>query len=148
MRGRLQWLVEHRRPLFAAVLTAAAGITLLIVLLGAPGDDDELGGRAEEIVRLMDDFERSARSGDFNRICNELFTLEAREAAGGRDCPSLLGQSAEGVNEIEVQLESIVVSGDAARARVEASADDVPAATDTVRFVRRDGRFRIASLSP
>jgi hypothetical protein len=148
VRRRLHWLVEHRRPLFAVVLTTAAGITLLIVLLGGPDDDDELGGRAKEIVAVMDDFERSARAGDFNRICNDLFTLEAREAAGGRECPSLLAQSAEGVNEIEVELESIVVKGDAARARVKASADDVPAATDTVRFVRRDGRFRIASLSP
>jgi hypothetical protein len=148
VRERLQWLVEHRRPLFAVVLTAAAGITLLIVLLGRPDDEEELGGRAKEIVAVMDDFERSALAGDFNRICNELFTLEAREAAGGRDCPSLLAQSTEGVNEIDIRLESIVVSGDAARARVKASADDVPAATDTVRFVRREGRFRIASLSP
>ena len=49
---------------------------------------------------------------------------------------------------LELRLESIVVRRDTASARAHAASRDQAAATDTVRFVRRDGRFRIASLSP
>jgi hypothetical protein len=132
----------------AVVLTTVAGLVLLIVLLGREDDEDEFGGRAREVVAVMDDFERAAKARDYQRICTELFTVEAREAAGGGDCPALLAQSAQGIREVEVRLESIVVRGDAASARVNARAKGQEPATDTVRFVRREGRFRIASLSP
>jgi hypothetical protein len=144
----IPWLAAHRRPLLAVVLTTIAGLVILIVLLGREDDDDELGGRAKEVVAVMDEFERAARARDYQRICNELFTIEAKEAAGGGDCPALLAQSADGIRNVEVRLESIVVRGDAATARVNARAKGQEAATDTVRFVRREGRFRIASLSP
>jgi hypothetical protein len=144
----IPWLAAHRRPLLAVVLTTIAGLVLLIVLLGRDDEEDELGGRAKEVVAVMDDFERAARARDYQRICNELFTIEAREAAGGGDCPALLAQSADGIRDVEVRLESIVVRGDAATARVNARAKGQEPATDTVRFVRREGRFRIASLSP
>jgi hypothetical protein len=52
------------------------------------------------------------------------------------------------VRNIDVRMESIVVRGDSASARVNARARGQAPATDTVRFVRRGGRFRIASLSP
>jgi hypothetical protein len=142
------WLAGHRRPLLAVALSTAAGLALLIVFIGRDEDEDALGGRAKEVVAVMDDFERAARARDYARICNELFTIEAREAAGGGDCPALLGQSTEGIQDVQVRLESIVVRGDAATARVNARAKGQEPATDTVRFVRREGRFRIASLSP
>ena len=144
----IPWLAAHRRALLAIVLTAVAGLVLIIVLAGRSDDDEELGGRAKEVVAVMDEFEAAARARDYTRICNEIFTFEAREAAGGGDCPTLLAQSAEGIEDIQVSLESIVVRGDAATARVNARARGQQPATDTVRFVRREGRFRIASLSP
>ena len=148
MQKALQALAEHRRPLLAVLLTTAAGIAVLILVLGGPDDDDPLSGSAGEVVDVMNEFERAAQRREFLRICNELFTREAREAAGGSDCPQLLSQSAQDVRDIQVQLESIVVRGNFATARVKASADGQRAATDTVRFLRVKGRYRIASLSP
>jgi hypothetical protein len=148
IRRVVRFLVEHRRPVLAVLLCTAAGLVLLLFVIGGDDEDDPLGGRAGEVVAVMEDFERAAQRGDFGRICNQLFTTEAREAAGGDDCPSLLAQSAEGVSDIQVELESIVVRGNFASARISASADGVQAATDTVRFTRRGGRFQIASLSP
>jgi hypothetical protein len=147
-RRPVPWLAGHRRPLLAAALTTAAGLILLIVFLGRGDDDEALGGRAKEVVAVMDDFERAVRARDYGRICSELFTIEAREAAGGGNCPALLAQSTDGIQDLQVRLESIVVRGNAATARVNARAKGQEPATDTVRFVRREGRFRIASLSP
>ena len=144
----IPWLAAHRAPLLAIVLTIIAALVLLLVVVNREEDDDALGGRAKEVVTLMEEFERAARARDYARICNELFTIEAREAAGGSDCPELLAQSAEGIRDVQVRLESIVVRGDSATARVSARARGQAPATDTVRFVRREGRFRIASLSP
>ena len=147
-RRPLRFALAHRRPVLAVALTTAAGLALLVILLDGGGEDEELSGSAREVVAVMDDFERAARARDYARICNELFTIEAREAAGGADCPALLEQSTDGVRGVDVRMESIVVRGNSASARVNARARGQAPATDTVRLVRREGRFRIASLSP
>ena len=148
MRRRLKWLARHRRPIFAVVLTVAAGLALMAFILGRSDDDEELTGAAKEVVALVEDFERSVERRDFSRVCNVLFTREAREGAGGQNCAALLEQSNEGVKNIEITIESRAVKGEVVEARLRASADGIPAGVDGVEFARRDGRFQINAWLP
>ena len=144
MRRRLPpaWLL--------ALAAALAGVALVAFVTALIVDRDEprVSGSAREAVAVVQALERAIVAKDFARVCDELYTIEAREAAGGDECQSVLKQATANLRRPRITLRSLAVIGPAATVEVVAEADGRPAAADTIRLVRQRGRFRIASAGP
>ena len=132
----------------------AAAIVVLLVVIGVlawrltdtgGGGSPKLGGTPAEVVALVNGLQRALAGGDYQTICDSLFTTAAREAAGGDNCPSVLAQAGAKIASPTLSIRSVAVGGDQATVSVLAVAAGQRAATDELHLVRQGGRFRIAS---
>jgi hypothetical protein len=125
-------------------------LSLALAACGGDDDDNQASAReaalAREVGRTIERLERATAKRDFKTICGELFSEPVRRQAGGRECASLLRRSAGDVRRPRIDVIRIDIKGDTATARVRTSARGQTPATDTIRLVREDGRFRISSL--
>ena len=148
MAGRPRPWDVLRHPLF---LTALAGIAIIVVVSVLRAGDDgppKISGTPKEAVDTVESFRRALAARDFAQICEELYTVEAREAAGGDDCQSVLAQETAKLNDPQVKIVGLTVSRDGASVNVQASVRGDRAVQDTIRLVRQRGRFRIQSAGP
>jgi hypothetical protein len=134
------------------VAIGLAGAGIAAALLGggriAGGDGSQppaATGAPKQIAATITEFQRALADGDFATICGSLFTIEAREAAGGDRCPSVLQETAGGLREPDVRIVSINVRGDTATAIVRARVAGGNYVTDTIRLKRDGGRYKIVS---
>jgi hypothetical protein len=145
MGDRLRIGRVMRQPLF---LAAVAGV-LVIVLVAVIRDDDggppPVSGTPKEAVETIDAFRRALSVRDFATICDRLYTEEARAAAGGDDCQSVLAQETAKLRDPQVRIVGLTVRGQEAVVSVQASVRGQRPVGDTIRLEREKGRFRIAS---
>jgi hypothetical protein len=137
-----------REPLF---LAAVAGVLVIVaVAVIRDGDDGPpaVSGTPKEAVDTVESFRRALAARDFATICDKLYTTEAREAAGGDDCQSVLAQETAKLREPRVEIVGLVVRGETADVTVQASVRGEKPVQDTIRLAREKGRFRIASRGP
>jgi hypothetical protein len=123
--------------LFAVWALAAAGCG------GSPGEG---APSVEDIGETVADFEQALSDRDVDRICDRLFSPEARRRAGGEECARRLARTTRTVEDPSIELVRITLGRGDAVARVRASAGDDPAAIDSMRFVPVEGEYRIDSL--
>ena len=131
--------------------TAAAALAVAgLALAGCGADSEEVprpAGAPREVVVLIDALEAATARGDFRRICDELYTDELREAAGGDRCEAELRRRARGLRDPRIRLRTITVRGDRATVTVEASARGQPPAPETLELVRQGRAYRVAALA-
>jgi len=146
------WRSPFGRALLLAIGLASAGLAAAFLGGGSLGDDAAenqppraVGEATRQVAATLQQFERALADGDFATICGNLFTTEAREAAGGDRCPSVLQDTAGGLRSPEVQIVSITVRGNTATAVVRATVAGGPPVTDTIRLVKQGGRYKIVS---
>ena len=142
------WQSPLGRAVLLAIGLAGAGIAAAFLGGGRVNDPKpppRVNEATNQVVATLDGFEQALRQGDFATICGNLFTLEAREAAGGDRCPSVLADTAGGLRNPDVQIVSITHRGTVAVAVVKARVGAQPAVTDTIRLVKQGGRYRIVS---
>jgi hypothetical protein len=145
-RLRIGRVIRH--PLF---LTAVAGVAVIAVVtaLRDGGDDPPaISGTPKEAVDVVESFRKALAARDFATICDELYTVEAREAAGGDDCQSVLAQETAKLRDPQVRIVGLTVTRAGADVNVRASVNGERPVADTIRLVRQRGRFRIASAGP
>jgi hypothetical protein len=145
-RLRIGDVVRH--PLF---LTAVAGVIVIAVVTAVRDGDDgppAVSGTPKEAVDVVESFRKALAARDFAAICDELYTTEAREAAGGDDCQSVLATETAKLRDPEVRIVGLTVTRDGATVNVQASVNGERPVADTIRLVRQKGRFRIASAGP
>ncbi len=145
-RSRIGRLV--REPLF---LTALAGL-VVIVLVGVLRDRDDgpppVSGTPKEAVATIEAFRRALAVRDFATICDQLYTEDAREAAGGHNCQSVLAQETAKLRDPQVRITGLTVTKERATASVQASVRGERPVADTIVLEREKDRFRIASRGP
>jgi hypothetical protein len=137
-----------RHPLF---LAAVAGVAVIAVATAMRSDSDEtpaISGTPKEAVDVVESFRKALAARDFARICEELYTVEAREAAGGDDCQSVLAQETAKLRDPQVRIVGLTVTREGADVNVQASVNGERPVADTIRLVRQRGRFRIQSAGP
>jgi hypothetical protein len=146
------WRSPFGRALLLAIGLAGAGVAAAFLGGGKLGDDATenqppraVGEATQQVAATLQQFERALADGDFATICGNLFTTEAREAAGGDRCPSVLQDTAGGLRDPQVQIVSIRVRGTTATAIVRATVANGPPVTDTIRLVKQGGRYKIVS---
>jgi hypothetical protein len=139
------------RAALLAIGLAAAGIAAALIgggqISGGGGDAPrQVSGAPKQVADTIFRFRRALADGDFDTICQTIFTAEARDAAGGDRCPSVLQETAGGVKDPRVKIVSIAIRGNTATAIVSASTGGGKPVQDTITLVRQgDGRYRIVS---
>jgi hypothetical protein len=146
------WRSPFGRAVLLAIGLAGAGIAAAFLGGGKVNDDGSesqppraVGDATRQVAGTLQQFERALADGDFATICGNLFTTEAREAAGGDRCPSVLQDTAGGLRSPNVQIVSINVRGNTATAVVSATVAGGPPVTDTIRLIKQGGRYKIVS---
>jgi hypothetical protein len=147
---RPRWRSTRGRALLLGTGLAGAGVAAALLGGGSIGGGDDgrppaATGAPKQIAATIMEFQRALAAGDFATICGELFTLDAREAAGGDRCPSVLQERAGGLRNPDVRIVSINVRGDAATAIVRATVAGGKPVTDTIALKREGGRYKIVS---
>jgi hypothetical protein len=138
---------RRRRRLYT-LLAAAVAVILAVVLIVRGGGDDDSGGAkvdARAAVATVEAFQRAIADRDYATICDKLFTDDAREAAGGANCPSVLAQNSSRIRNPKVEITSVLLRGNTASVAVTASVRGGPAVRDTIRLVRDKSGYRISS---
>ena len=147
-----RWRSPTGRAVLLALGLAGAGVAAAFLGGGELGGGEEaprpVSGASRQVADTILQFERALADGDFATICGNLFTIEAREAAGGDRCPSVLQDTAGGLRRPDVRIVAINVRGNTAVATVRASVAGGPPVTDVIRLVRQGGRYKIVSAGP
>lgn len=123
------------------VLLASSGCSL--------GGDDEakpVAGPPAQIAATVDRLERAVATRDYESICDQLFTAQARKRAGGDDCARQLGSAAEGVKKPRVEIKAIDVKGNRATVEVRTKAEGQATLTDELELRREGDRWLIEAL--
>jgi hypothetical protein len=134
-----------REPLFWTAVAGAAIIAAVGVIRGGDEGPPEVSGTPKEAVETVEAFRKALVARDFATICDQLYTTEAREAAGGDDCQSVLAQETAKLRDPRVEIVGITVTKDQALVVVRASVRGEKPVQDTLRLQREKGRLRIVS---
>jgi hypothetical protein len=152
-RGRPRqspWRTTSSRVGLLALALIAAGVAAALIgggsISGGGGDKPrQASGAPKGIADTIFAFRKALAAGDFETICNKLYTAQARAAAGGDQCPSVLQQTAGGVEDPQVKIVSITLRGDTATALVSASTAGDKPVQDTITLMRVGNGYRIVS---
>jgi hypothetical protein len=123
---------------------------LLALVLAVAGSTAGCGKSDQDKVRdTLARFESAARDRDFKELCDDLLARELvdRLRAVGLPCPTALSRGLGSVLQPSIDVQKVKVSGDTALAQITTTAVGQPASHDTIRLVKQDGKWRIASLS-
>jgi hypothetical protein len=119
-------------------------------LTGCLGGDDEArpaGGVARDVANVVERLERATASGDFETVCEDLFTAAARERAGGADCERLTRSAAEGIARPRIEIRAIEIRVDRANVDIVTRADGQAEVPDTLELRREGGDWRVEALA-
>ena len=139
--------IRRRRLVLLAIVLVVIAAGVLAWRLADQGGDGppKVGGTPAEVVGLVNGLQRALVSRDYQAICDSLFTQQAREAAGGDNCPSVLAQAGAKVASPTLSIRTVAVAGDQATVSVTAAAAGQRPVSDELHLLREGGRFRIAS---
>jgi hypothetical protein len=145
-----RWQTPGGRAVLIAIALVSAGVAAALLSGGelGEGDSDEpqaISGAPKQVTDTILQFQSALADGDFETICTELFTAEARAAAGGERCPSVLQDTAMDIKRPKVSIVSVSIQGQQATATVRASTNGGPPVTDQIRLAKQKGRYRIVS---
>lgn len=127
-------------------------VTLSLVLAGCSegerkAEPKPIERSSKQVAAAVGRFERATQRRDFKAICARLFTPDARERAGGKDCAELLRSTASDVRRPRIRVLSIRIRGERADARVRTRAKGQEPLDETIVLERRGGRYLIAALA-
>lgn len=120
---------------------------LALIAAGCGGTPARETPSVDGITETIADLEQALAERDLGRICNRIFSPEARRRAGGEECPRGLARTTRTVERPQLELVSITLGRDSATARVRASSANEPPALDSMGFVPVEGAWRVDSLS-
>ena len=125
-------------------------LTLSAVAGCSFGGDDEsqpVSGAARQVSAVVERLEKAIGARDWQTVCDDLLTSDARRRAGGSGCPRLLQSDAADVRNPRIDVISIVLRKGGAQARVRSRAKGQQALTDVIELRRVGDGYRIESLS-
>jgi Putative lumazine-binding len=130
--------VPAPRPIVVALLAAS------VALAAGCGADDEGDVRA-----TLDAFAEATAKKDYQRMCDELLAPELIEQIRrvNLPCEVALRTGLEDVEDPRLRVGTVKIDGDTASADVRSTASNQEPSRDTIRLVKVDGEWRIASLA-
>ena len=135
------------------MLGAVAAVVVVLIAFavlrgGGDSDDDPqpIAGPAKQVATVVTRLERATRRRQFEVLCNDLFTRDARARAGGPNCVKLLRESGKDVRRPRIRLLNVHIDGKRAQARVRTRAEGQSAVDETIDLQREGDSYRIAAL--
>jgi hypothetical protein len=130
-----------------------ASITLVIAALAlggctatAPSSAGKFKGAESDVAKVVDDVQSAGRRGEPDKLCNDLFTSELanRFKAGSATCVDEVEKAMRDVNDYDLEVTDITVTGDTATAKVKQGKEN---RTGTFSFERVGNAWRVSSIS-
>ena len=126
---------------------AAAAILGITGCTGGGSSAAEFDGGEQDVAEAIEDLQRAAQRREADDICRTLLAPELREEieSGGSKCGAEMKLAVEDVDEFEVEVQDVTITGTRATARVrtEEADDDKPR---TFELVKQGPDWRIASF--
>jgi hypothetical protein len=127
---------------------AVAGGAILVLLIIAvitlkPGPDSD-----KQVRETLDRYAAATRDKDYQTLCDDLLASELVEQIlrSGLPCEVALKTGLDERKNPRLQVLAVEVSGDQAAARARTTAIGEPTSVDTIRLIRQDESWRVASL--
>lgn len=120
-------------------------VVVVAVLALRPGPNEEKDVRA-----TLDRYAQATRAKDYQTLCDDLFARDIVTGLTNVGLPcevALRNSSFETVRNPQLTVLGVEVSGDQALARTRSTAVGEAPSVDTIKLVKQDGDWRIASLS-
>lgn len=134
---------------FARYLTPVAGVlaTLALSACGAGVSTSGYKGESKAVAQRIADFQKDAAAVKQQNVCgNDLASsVKAKLKAAGGDCQSVLKEQLKQIDNVELEVESVAVTGTTATARVKSTWSG-KSRLSTLALVKENGSWRIAAL--
>jgi hypothetical protein len=130
--------------------TPACAALAATLALAACGGEASGPGKAPSVAAIADaieELEDALGDRDLDRVCNRVFSPEARRRAGGEECRARLVRTTRNLDDPRIEMLSIRFRRDAATARVRAWTGDEPPAIDSIELVPVGRGYRVESLA-
>jgi hypothetical protein len=129
---------------------AVAGGAILVLLIIAvitlkPGPDSD-----KQVRDTLDRYAQATRDKDYQTLCDSLFARNIVDGLRSASLPcevALRNSTFETLRNPQLTVLGVEVSGDQALARTRTAALGEAPSVDTIKLVRQDGGWRIASLA-
>ena len=128
------------------VVLALLLVPVLAACGGTTDSAQDFEGTEQEVARAIEDLEEAGQEDEPRRICQALLAkqvVDSIEGAGG-DCVEAIGKALDQTDTFSMTVQSVRVSGNTARARVETGVDEET--VETVELVREGDAWRISKL--
>ena len=128
-------------------LLALAVAALALGACGQTSSAADFEGEQKAVAEVVEDIQSAASGDDAARICRDLLADELIRAfeQGAGKCTDELDKAISDVDDFELDVEEVTVTGTTATARV-VSAGGAEDRTDTLSFTKQQGRWKATSL--
>ena len=134
------------RRVQSSITLAAAALALAGCAAQGPSSAGDFKGDERDVAAVIDDLQNAGRSGDPEKVCNDIFTTELanRFKAGSSTCVDEVEDAMRDVNDYDLEVQDVTVTGDTATAKVRQGKEH---RTATFTFQRVGSGWRASGLS-
>ena len=129
-------------------LLVIALLAALVAGCGGSGNDSasDFEGTQRQVAETIEDLEEAGQEDEPRTICNSVLSRELvqRIESRGDDCATVIDRALEQTDTFSMTVDSVRVTGNTARARVETGVDEEE--TEVIELVREGGGWKIAGL--
>jgi Flp pilus assembly protein TadG len=134
-----------RATMVAAILVACGA---LLVACGTSARQKQQARKpAQQVADAVAALQHDLSTRNYRDLCEQVFSAQAREQAGGVSCPTILARESQGIRNPKIEIKRIDVKGQGAVARVLTSAEGQAAVPETIQLVLENGRYRVLALA-
>ena len=134
-----------RATMVAAILVACGA---LLVACGTSARQKQTARKpAQNVADAVAALQHDLSTQNYRDLCEQVFSSQARDQAGGVSCPSIVARESKGLRNPKIEIKRIEVNGHNAVARVMTSAEGQTKLAETIELVWENGGFRIEALA-
>ncbi len=133
-----------RATIVAAISVVCA---LPLVACGTTARQKQARRPAQLVADAVSALQHDLGTRNYRDLCEQVFSTQARNAAGGISCPASLARESKGVKNPSIAIQRIDVNGRSATAQVLTSAAGQAKVPETIELVWENGRFRVSALA-
>jgi hypothetical protein len=102
---------------------------------------------AQKVADAITALQRDLGTRNYRDLCEQVFSSEARQQAGGVSCPQIVARESTGIRSPLIDVKGIDVNGHSATAKVVTSAVGQAAMPETIDLVWENGAWRVSALA-
>jgi hypothetical protein len=111
---------------------------------GSTESAKRFSGEKQKVAQVVEDFESGIHEGDAKQICDEVFSKRDRPGNCESDVKSFTADAEN--RDVDLEVTSVTLHGDSARARVRISGVPTGRRTVTYPLAKEQGEWRIAAV--